>query len=489
MTLALEINNLHVTATGQPSGAGIVRGVSLVLAAGERLTILGESGSGKSILAQAIMGTLPPGMQTRGDIAVWGQPVVGTQVSSKVQPPLWGRQLAMLPQEPWLALNPTMRLHHQVAEVPHFVKGQAWPAARQAADRALAQLHLEHAARKYPHQVSGGMAQRVSFAATCAAGAQLLIADEPTKGLDTALRDQVADLLAAHVPTETTTQEAPHALITITHDVALAQRLGGTVAIMLDGLVIEHGPASEVLLRPQHAYSRALVQANPSHWHSLLTPVAADAAPVVQASGLAKSFGAENLFSGLDLSIAQGEIVAVTGPSGCGKTTLGHILLGVAQPDAGTVSRPAATPPHAFQKLYQDPPAAFAPSRSLRQCLNDLITLHKRSWADANELMRELKLGTELLDRLPDQVSGGELQRFALLRVLLLQPRFIFADEPTSRLDPIIQKVTMALLCASAAAHRFGVILVTHDAAVAANAAHRVERIRFGAQTQAMSAA
>ena len=486
MTLALEINNLHVTAPGQPSDAGIVRGVSLALAAGQRLTILGESGSGKSILAQAIMGTLPTGMQTRGQVAVWGQPVVGHHAAAKAQPPLWGRQLAMLPQEPWLALNPTMRTHTQVAEVAHFVKDQAWPAARQTADQALAQLQLQHAARKYPHQVSGGMAQRVSFAATCAAGAQLLIADEPTKGLDAALRDQVADLLAAHVPTENATHTA---LITITHDVALAHRLGGTVAIMLDGQVIEHGPASEVLVRPQHAYSQALVQADPAHWRGLLQPVAAAAAPVVLAQGLAKSFGAERLFSNVDLSIAQGEIVAVTGPSGCGKTTLGHILLGVAQPDAGVVSRPPGTPPHAFQKLYQDPPAAFAPSRTLRQCLHDLITRHRRSWADATELMRELKLGPELLERLPDQVSGGELQRFALLRVLLLQPRFIFADEPTSRLDPLIQKTTMALLCASAAAHRFGVILVTHDAAVAAHAAHRAEHIRFGAQSPAMAAA
>jgi len=483
MTPALEIHKLHVSAPGQAPEAGIVRGVNLVLAAGERLTILGESGSGKSILAQAIMGTLPPGMQTQGEIAVWGLPVVGAR--AQALPPLWGRQLAMLPQEPWLALNPTLRLHPQVAEVPHFVKGHAWPVARQTANRALAQVQLLHAARKYPHQVSGGMAQRVSFAATCAAGAQLLIADEPTKGLDAALRDQVADLLAAHVPAQSAFSDAPHALITITHDVALAHRLGGTVAIMLDGQVIEHGPATEVLVRPQHAYSQALVQADPARWQGLLQPVAAAAAPVVQAQGLAKSFGAEPLFSNVDLSIAEGEIVAVTGPSGCGKTTLGHILLGVAKPDAGTVRRAAGTPPHAFQKLYQDPPAAFCPSRSLRQCMNDLIRLHRRSWADAAELMRELKLGPELLDRMPGQVSGGELQRFAMLRVLLLQPRFVFADEPTSRLDPLIQKTTMALLCASAAAHRFGVVLVTHDAAVAAHAAHRAQFVRFGMQTRA----
>lgn len=477
MKTALEVINLRVMTNSLPDSAMIVRGVSLTVLAGQRLTILGESGSGKSILAQAIMGTLPTGLKANGEIAVWGKPVVGNQAVTHAQQPLWGHQLAMLPQEPWLALDPTMRIHRQVAEVPHFVNGQTWPAARHSADLALAPLQLQHAAHKYPHQISGGMAQRVSFAATCAAGAKLLIADEPTKGLDAALRNQVAALLAAHI--HATDAQEDHALITITHDVALARRLGGTVAIMLEGLIIEQGPASEILEHPQHAYSQALIQADPARWHDLVTPLSADAQPVIQATGLAKSFARERLFSDVSLSIHQSEIVAVTGPSGCGKTTLGHILLGLERPDAGTVHRPASTPPHTFQKLYQDPPAAFAPSRSLRQSLHDLITLHRLSWLDASELMRELKLGAELLDRLPDQVSGGELQRFALLRVLLLKPAFIFADEPTSRLDPITQKVTMTLICASANAHRFGVILVTHDAAVAVNAAHRSEQIDF----------
>lgn len=473
MKMAFEIHQLTVT-PAQPRGAEpIVRGVSLALAAGQRLTILGESGSGKSILAQAVMGTLPPGLCLSGDIAVWGQPVVGARARPNAQRPLWGRQIAMLPQEPWLALNPTMRVQPQVAEVPHFVAGQPWPVARQVADLALARLHLQGDMHKYPHQISGGMAQRVSFAATCAAGAALLIADEPTKGLDAALRDQVADLLAAHV-------QGHHALITITHDVALARRLGGTVAVMLDGRIIEQGPAAQVLADPQHAYSQALVQADPVHWQGMVQPLPADAPAVVQADQLTKSYGSQSLFADVSLGVAEGEIVAVTGPSGCGKTTLGHVLLGLAQADSGTVHRPGARRPHAFQKLYQDPPAAFAPSRRLRDSLADLITRHRLSLDDARALMRELKLAPALLDRLPAQVSGGELQRFALLRVLLLKPAFILADEPTSRLDPVMQKITMALLCASAAAHRFGVMLVTHDAAIAAQAAHRRESVVFG---------
>ena len=473
MTPALEVHRLSVTAISHASKAPIVHSISLVLAAGERLTILGESGSGKSVVVQAIMGNLPTNLQASGDIAIGGQTVLGRHALAGAQTKLWGHHIAMLPQEPWLALNPSMRSHPQVSEVPYFVKAQGWLEANRIADRALTQLQIQpFASRKYAHQISGGMAQRVALAATCAAGAKLLIADEPTKGLDAHLRVQVAQIL-------TQSATGNHALITITHDVALARWLGGTIAIMLEGVIIEQGPASQVLEHPQHPYSQALVAADPTRWLDLVKPLASNAGSVVEACNLSKTFGTERLFSDVSLTVAEGEVLAITGPSGCGKTSLGHLLLGLDRPDTGTVRWLGTQRPHARQKLYQDPPAAFAPKRTLRQCLNDLITLHHKSSADAQALMQSLKLSSELLDRLPEQVSGGELQRFALLRVLLLQPAFVFADEPTSRLDPITQKITMALLCNSASEHRFGVVLVTHDDALAEHAAHRSSAIDF----------
>ncbi|SDP78123.1 peptide/nickel transport system ATP-binding protein [Rhodoferax sp. OV413] len=459
MAWALEIHNLAVNAGAEP----VVRGVSLQLREAECLTVLGESGSGKSIMAQAVMGTLPPGLRMTGEISVWGR---------RSPQPRWGHQVAMLPQEPWLALSPAMRLQPQVAEVAHFVRGQTWPAAQAEASQAMQQLQLNPARRKYPHQISGGMAQRVAFAATCAAGAQLLIADEPTKGLDATLRGQIGQLLLSHL-------QPGQALLTITHDVALARQLGGNVAVMLDGQVVEQGPASQVLQRPRHAYTQALVQADAAHWPRLARPLRSGAAPVVQAQGLAKSFGQEPVFADVDLALAEGEIVAITGPSGCGKTTLGHMLLGLVPPDRGTVRRTRQRP-HSFQKLYQDPPAAFAPQRSVGDSLGDLIKLHQLSSAESQSLMQELKLDANLLARLPSEVSGGELQRFALLRILLLKPDFLFADEPTSRLDPITQQRTMQLLCASTAAHQWAMLLVTHDAALAEKAAHRRAEVAFG---------
>ncbi|WP_146802034.1 ABC transporter ATP-binding protein [Bisbaumannia pacifica] len=440
-------------------GEGVsIAPVDFSLARGGRLTLLGETGSGKSLIAQAIMGTLPSGLAASGELTIEGQAYAAAEGATRRA--LWGRRLALLPQEPWHALDPTMASGAQVAESHRYLRGLGRRRAREAARRDLVGLGLglADAEGSLPGELSGGMAQRVAFAAASAGGAPLVIADEPTKGLDAPRRDAVVRLLAA-------TPQRGGALLTITHDIEVARRLGGEVILLRRGRVVERGPAERLLSAPRSDYAKRLLEAEPSRWPAPPPPPATCGEPVVEARGLAKWRGGRALFRDLALSLRPGEIVGVVGPSGCGKSTLGDLLLGLTGTDAGEVKR-AAGHRLAFQKLYQDPPAAFSPHWSLARLLDDLVRRHRLDRTAIAPLMTRLGLDRELLARRPGEISGGELQRFAILRVLLMEPRFLFADEPTSRLDPITQRDTLALLVELARERHCAVMLVSHDPAL-----------------------
>lgn len=453
MTILLDVTD----ATVRSIAGVLVEPVSFRLSAGRALTILGESGSGKSLLAQAIVGILPDGVRATGTATIAG---MATDLAvPTAHRKLWGRQVSILPQEPWLALDPTMRSDRQIAEGHRHIGGMPPAAALAAARRALAGLGLPDAAAKLPGALSGGMAQRVAFAAARAGGAPILIADEPTKGLDVARRDEVIALLMQVV-------EAGGCVLTITHDLALARQMGGDIAVMVAGRIVEQGEADRIFANPEHAYTRRLVAADPVNWTREPRPEAARRQTILKARGLAKSRGGRLLFSGLDAEIRAGDVVGITGPSGAGKSSLGDILLDLLRPDAGTLERPQGIAHQRYQKLYQDPPSAFAPTIPLGVSLADLVRLHRIDSGRIAPLLERLRLPDALLARRPKEVSGGELQRLALLRALLLDPVFLFADEPTSRLDLITQEETIRLLVELAREQDCAVLLVSHDAAL-----------------------
>lgn len=447
VTADLSVFNLSIQS---PQG-GIVSNVSLSLGRGRPLTLLGESGSGKSLVAQAIMGNLPAGLVATGQVVFKGADLLSESLGDRRR--RWGHSISLLPQEPWLALDPTMPVAPQVAEVHRYVKGRTGYESHAAAEGNLADVSLAPAAGLYPFQISGGMGQRAAIAIAHASDAELLIADEPTKGLDAGLRDSVTARLRHEV-------ENGKLLLTITHDVAVARAMGGTIGVMLDGRLIEYGPAERLLAAPEHAYTKALLAAEPSQWGSEART--ASGPMIVTGHGLEKKYGEKVLFSGLDIAVSAGEITSIFGPSGCGKTTVGNILLGLTAPDAGSVERRAGLSPLRFQKLYQDPPAAFAPHQSIRKGLQDLVRLHGKDWLQVEALASRLRLTDTLFDRLPSEISGGELQRFALLRALVLEPAFLFADEATSRLDPVNQKEVVSLLMEIVAETGLAVLFVTH---------------------------
>ncbi len=460
----LELRNLSV----RTAASTIVYPADLSVRRYEPFTLLGETGCGKSLLMHAVMGVLPSELHVNGEVWLEGRELLALPPAERRNS--WGRQLALLPQEPWLSLDPLMRIDRQVQEGLD-IHVQEQKGGRDEAGQILATLGLGGYKHVFPFQLSGGMAQRVAFAAACAGGAEMVLADEPTKGLDAdRLRDVVA-LLVRKV-------EEGAGLLTITHDIEVARLLGGLVAIMYEGNIVESGAVEDVLQRPQHPYTQRLVAADPSHWPSSPPLLAKKGVkPVVCAQGMAVRRGDTTILKDQDFQIRRGEIVGVTGPSGCGKTTFGDALLGLLQADAGSIKQDQSYTPLRYQKIYQDPPAAFPRHITLGRALNDLARLHKFSAHDISLWMDRLRLPEELLERLPAQVSGGELQRFALLRVLLLEPVFLFADEPTSRLDLITQQEVMDILVHMARERDCALLLVSHHRQMISRVADRIHQL------------
>lgn len=447
----------------------LLRDVDFEVFPGECLTLLGESGAGKSLLAQAIMGNLPAVLQARGQVVVAGQ--ASDAARPQARRPLWGHTLALLPQEPSLSLDPLMRLSPQLGDVLHRVRGLP---ARQADTQARERLQaagLASALEQYPWQVSGGMAQRTAASVALAGGARILLADEPTKGLDRHWTDRTIAWLQQ-------VQQDGGCVLIITHDLRVARMMGGRLLVLRHGEIVKQGETAAVLAAPRHEFTRQLVAAEPANWH--LPPAPAATTPVLHAQGLAKRLGGRQLFDGLTLDIRRNQRIVLQGASGVGKSTLGNVLLGLLPPDAGTLARNPAVPPHALQKLYQDPVSAFAPRATLARLLRDACHLHGQPWDALLARLARLKIPESLLARRAAEVSGGELQRVALARALLARPALLFADEPTSRLDSVTQQEAMQLLLENVAESEAALLLVTHDEDIARQVSTQV--LHFGEQ-------
>lgn len=461
--MLLEIRNVGVKTV---DGLELVEPISLQLEQGKNITILGETGSGKSLLIQAIMGALPEGLIASGEI--W---VEGNKISGSIEN-LWGKQLVMLPQEPRRSLDPIMSIGKQLWETLRFVAGKPKNTASNEVKHAFETLGLSNAENHYPHQLSGGMAQRASFAIATSAGGKILLADEPTKGLDPKSRQTVIDLLK-------NAYQQGGGLLTITHDIEVAEQLGGQILVMKKGKLLEQGKAEGLLNSPAHPYTQALIAADPKRWKNRCDlQKNRDFSPpqsLLSLNNLAVARGKRTLFQGVNLELAKGEVLGVVGRSGIGKSSLADVLCGLLKPKAGEVAwHSNEHKKHQILKLYQDPPEAFAPNVSLQTLLDDVINKHHLDRTKIPSLLEALALNPEILNRTAENVSGGELQRVAILRALLLEPVLLFADEVTSRLDPITQKETIQLLIEQCRARGCALILVSHDPDLIAKSCDKV---------------
>ncbi len=445
---ALSIQGLGIR---DREGRFLLMPVDLELEAGRCLCLVGESGAGKSLVCAAVAGTLPPGLSMGGRIWLDGREI--TDRSDAERRALWSTAVFLLPQEPWTALATARTARNQVADMPRLYGGRVAGIAANLMERVG--LSATRDGPKVPSQLSGGMAQRVALATTLGAPARLILVDEPTKGLD-ADRRKLAEEGLRFLLYE------GRSVLLVTHDLDLARRLGDEAVVMREGQVVERGPASEVLTRPCHAFTRTLLDAEPSRW-ARRRSAASDILVTAENLAVSPVRGGVIIARSIAFSIRRGGITALSGPSGCGKTTLGDTVLGLRRPAAGRLHRQGRL---VVQKLYQDPGAAFAPWRTVRATMSDALAEREAGREALEDLCRlifsKLRLNASMLDRRPGAVSGGELQRLALARALLAKADLVFADEPTSRLDAVSQKQFMELLHETAGSG-VGILLASHD--------------------------
>jgi peptide/nickel transport system ATP-binding protein len=491
MTL-LEISDLSVSYRDTPA----VRDASLAVAAGERIAVVGQSGSGKSTVAHAVMGLLPAAGSVTGGAIRWrGEDV--THAGEKRLRQLRGREVGLVPQDPMTNLNPVSRVGRQVAEtlVAHGIctRRQAW---RQAVD-LLGQAGLTEPARRarqYPHEFSGGMRQRVLIAIGLACRPDLLIADEPTSALDVTVQRQILDHLQA------LTDELGTALLLVTHDLGLAADRADRVVVMSEGAVVETGPAARVLTAPSHDYTRRLVAAVPS-----LTPPtrpSVDAAPVLEVAGVSKEYrirgrgGVLRAVDDVSFTVGAGRTTAIVGESGSGKTTVANMVLGLTAATAGTIrlggeelvglrgARLKAAR-RAMQPVFQNPYASLDPmwtvERIVAEPLRTFGVGDRRSRrAAVAELLDQVALPSVLAHRYPNELSGGQRQRVAIARALALGPRLVVCDEAVSALDVLVQDQILGLLGRLQEELGLSYLFISHDLAVVASLAHDVLVMKDG---------
>ena len=496
VTPLLTVDNLRVAFNGRQ----VVHGVSFHVNRGETVALVGESGSGKSVTALSALRLLPAaGANPSGSILLDGTEVLAADENALHR--LRGGVAGMVFQEPMTSLNPLHHIGRQVGEAITLHRPLAGEALRARVLDLLHQAGLGNAGERmgaYPHQLSGGQRQRVMIAAALANDPQLLIADEPTTALDVTIQAQILDLLA------TLKQQRQLALLLITHDLAIVRRHADRVVVMQHGLAVEQGPTAEVFAAPRHAYTRMLLATQP---RGRPAPVPEDAQPLLRAEAvkvhfpirrglLRRQVGQVRAVDGVSLELREGETLGLVGESGSGKTTLGLALLRL-QASQGAISfegqRIDALSPQAMRPLrarmqvvFQDPFGSLSPRLSAGEIVGEGLEVHAPGLDAAARAARvagalaEVGLDPEARDRYPHEFSGGQRQRLAIARALVLQPRLLVLDEPTSALDVSVQAQVVDLLRALQVKHRLAYLFISHDLRVVRALAHRIMVLKDG---------
>jgi len=492
-TAVLRIQGLSVALPAGGDRAHAVQEVSLQIEAGRTLCVVGESGSGKSVMATTVMGLLDKALKpVAGQVLLNGESLL--EASPARLRELRGQTLGMVFQEPMTALNPVMTCGDQVDEL--LTTHTRWPAAQRRAEilRVFERVRLpdpERMLRSYPHQLSGGQRQRIVIAMAVILKPALLICDEPTTALDVTTQKEILRLIAE------LQREQGSAVLFITHDMGVVAEIADHVLVMNQGRVEESAARDEVLRRPQADYTRQLLSAVPAMTPPPPRPVAQGTVQLM-GQGVGKTYLTRDwlgrarptvALAQAELALRAGETVGIVGESGSGKSTFARCLIRLIDPTTGTIhwgDAEVAQRPESqlrplrdrVQVVFQDPNRSLNPRRTVGQSLIEGAMNFGQTKAQAQalaaELMQQVRLPVEALQRYPSQFSGGQRQRLAIARALACKPQVLVADEAVSALDVSVQAQILKLLREVQDRLGLGLLFITHDLRVAAQLCDRV---------------
>ncbi len=503
----LDISNLFVTFDTPDGEVEAVKGVSLSIAKGECLGVVGESGSGKSQTFLSAFGLTSANARVSGSVKFQGREVLN--LPRRDLDGFRGRHVAFVFQDPLTALTPHLTVESQMSEVlaHHFkVTGAA---ARERAVEWLERVRIPEAGRRlkqYPHELSGGMRQRVMIAMAMMAEPALLIADEPTTALDATVQAQVLDLI------EDLRQDTHAAVALITHDMGVIARMAQRVAVMRRGEVVETGAAEEIYSAPKADYTRMLLKAVPriDGERAVSLPPAEEGAPILSVDDVRVSFPVKiadgSLFGqtkqlravdGVSFDVRAGETLGIVGESGCGKSTLARAVVQLLPRSAGSVtflgrallpSEQAAIRKSRqdLQIVFQDPLASLDPRMTLgRSIAEPLLSFapelnHAGREERVSAMMAQVGLDPALINRYPHELSGGQNQRVGVARAMILKPKLVVCDEAVSALDVSIQAQILKLLADLQREYRTSFLFISHDLAVVREISHNVLVLYLG---------
>jgi len=498
----LKFQDLDVTFRTEFGRLHAVKGLNLEVHPGEVVALVGESGSGKSVSATTALGLLPKTAIIQGQTYVADQAIGG--LSGGRLRAIRGNKVAMVFQEPMTALNPVIKIGDQLIESME-VHGVAFGA--EAWQRAIDLINAvgidnaEKRVKQYPHELSGGMRQRVVIAMALACDPEVIIADEPTTALDVTVQADILDLLRS------LKDKLKTGILLITHNMGVVADMADRVAVMFKGDIVERGTVEEVLLHPQHPYTKKLLAAVPhlgeghGQFGTAPKPVEAGATSALDVRNLVVEYrrAGKTPFRAVDdisFDVKRGEIVGLVGESGSGKSTIGRALLGLIPSQSGEVrvldEDLLSLKGDALKSLrkrigviFQDPAASLNPRFPIGDVISEPMSVHKigdakSRQARVHELLDAVQLPRSAYNRYPHELSGGQRQRVSIARALALSPDLLIADEPTSALDVSVQASVLAMFTELQKDFGFACLFISHDLAVIDSLAHRVVVMQYG---------